>query len=784
MRTTRQKLERVNPKTPIGRTKGVEKMSKLTRFGLGQILVGAMVFAQTSGVAGDDAGGKTDITEQPKQVQLPKDWASVSLNSTAVADSKAPSNSGAKWVPSPNWKKGKGSVDARPVGHRKPVLPPDLSKFEPEQLLKQGGQFVPLIPQGRGLRIEEVPGNPFPAPPIVINPFFDGEAREDSLPPVPGQRPKAPTLVPASTKQSDKAHGSSATETVNVDSASEPSTAKSKAVASGSKEPASPNDAAAKVSNKSDATEVKAGEKDSSRPANSKDGAAPEAKAKKAEVANEQSAVKSKAKGNASAQDEGNNAAAEESQVTEEQSSMAAHPASSRPKYYSSDFSPTPVDGPAMQFSAAREAWVYDAKQEVPTQHPLVEWPRVWYGNGITPKGFNLFGMKNLVRPKFYMYGDYRAGIQGGRNAAGRADNFANRLNLDLDLQITDTERFHTFINPLDENGQFTRIELIDGDLKYRQEIDFTPATAFFEGDLGVFMGTARGKSSPFELPFTAGLVPLLFQNGIWMEDAVTGFAFALPAKHSRLFNIANMDLTFFAVFDELNSPAFASEADAQAFGTAWFLEMWEGYVEAGYAFLNDRNNDARDYHNLTFSFSKRYFHRISNSVRVIFNTGQDGDKNSRTADGGILLLENSWITAKPLTVVPYANFFYGWDRPQSVARAGGSGGILRNTGLNFQTDGLNGFAFLDDTGIDTAGGAIGVDLIGDQLDRQLIIEAAYQHPHGNKNPNVPDDQFAVGGRAQYNLTNWTLIRVDAMHGWRRGLEDIYGTRVEWRWKF
>ena len=46
-------------------------------------------------------------------------------------------------------------------------------------------------------------------------------------------------------------------------------------------------------------------------------------------------------------------------------------------------------------------------------------------------------------------------------------------------------------------------------------------------GDAGVMMGAARNQSSPFELPFTIGLVPLLFQNGIWMEDAVTGAAVA-----------------------------------------------------------------------------------------------------------------------------------------------------------------------------------------------------------------------------------------------------------------
>ena len=66
----------------------------------------------------------------------------------------------------------------------------------------------------------------------------------------------------------------------------------------------------------------------------------------------------------------------------------------------------------------------------------------------------------NLVRPEFYVYGDYRSGICGGRNAAGRTDNWAQRLNLDMDLQMTDTERFHAFVGPLDQNGRFTRWEL------------------------------------------------------------------------------------------------------------------------------------------------------------------------------------------------------------------------------------------------------------------------------------------------------------------------------------
>jgi hypothetical protein len=297
-------------------------------------------------------------------------------------------------------------------------------------------------------------------------------------------------------------------------------------------------------------------------------------------------------------------------------------------------------------------------------------------------------------------------------------------------------------------------------------------------------MGAAHDRTSPMEIPLAIGLIPLFFQNGIWIEDAMTGAAVTLPARHSRLLNWSNYDATFFAVFDQLNSPAFgANDHAAQAFGTAWFIEAYDGYIETGYAYVRDRNRSERSYSNITASYTRRYFDRISNSVRVIVNAGQDLPKAARTADGVLLLVENSWITASPLTVVPYANFFVGWDRPQSVARAGVAGGILRNTGINFETDALNGYPTLDPTGNDTAGGAIGIDLLGQDLDRQLLLEMAYLTPHGDSFL-VPGDQYAVGARYQVAMTNRTIWRFDTMYGWRDGLQDVYGTRIEYRWKF
>ena len=70
-----------------------------------------------------------------------------------------------------------------------------------------------------------------------------------------------------------------------------------------------------------------------------------------------------------------------------------------------------------------------------------------------------------------------------------------------------------------------------------------------------------------------------------------------------------------------------------------------------------------------------------------------------------MLIAENSLITSKPSTLVPYFNVWAGFDRPQPLAD---DSGLLKNTGINFETDGLTGFPKLDDTGHDTFGGALG----------------------------------------------------------------------------
>lgn len=452
--------------------------------------------------------------------------------------------------------------------------------------------------------------------------------------------------------------------------------------------------------------------------------------------------------------------------------------------YQPTDFAPVPyVPQP---LDPQREIETYYGKQAVDTQRPWIEWGRPFYTGGMYAPGVPVFSDVNLLTPSFLVYGDYRNGVGVHRNNGKAVRSWANRLNLDMDLRLTSTERFHLFTGPLDHDGQFTRLDFSNNNVTFVEEMDAQVDTAFFEGDLGAITGSWIGDDAPFDLPFTCGLVPLLYQNGIWMEDAIAGVAVGSPWRHNKAFNWANYDATFFAGFNQVTSPAFNNDNNAAAvYGTAWFIEAYNGYIESDYAYLDDLDGLGRSYHNAAIAYTRRYFGRISNSIRLIGNIGQSGPAINRSADGALLLFENSLISSQPSTIVPYWNFFVGNGRPQSVARAGGAGGILRNTGINFETDGLTGYPTLNATGSNSYGGAVGINLLSADFRKQLVLEFASLDTYGDPALSAAaGPEYALGTRYQTALNNRLIWRVDLMNGWFDNAPDIYGTRTEIRWKF
>lgn len=444
-------------------------------------------------------------------------------------------------------------------------------------------------------------------------------------------------------------------------------------------------------------------------------------------------------------------------------------------------------------YSDAAQLDIYGGKRQVYTPRPLLELGRPIYQNGPFKRSGTGMGLKNPVNQAFSIYGDLRTGLARNVNGANQTNVLAARLNLEMDYKFTATERVHAFFRPLDNQTDFTSCEFDRGSSDCKGRFDLNADALFFEGDLAAMVAGATGKYQDFDLAFAVGKMPLLFQNGIWMEDIITGVAATLPAKNSTMLDISNMDITFFAGTDASSGGVRRANLSSDilfkrsnVYGVTAFLEANEGYWEMGYAYTEPPAGFGdQSYHNVGLAFTRRYGNWLSNSMRMIHNFGQSRDGGAgKTADGTLLVLENSLVTSLPSTLVPYLNMFYGNRNPQSVSRAIDAGGILKNIGINFETDGLTGFPKLTDNGNNMWGGALGLQYLFN-LDQQLVFEVATTQPMGRADERtLVGREVALGMRYQLPLNKAWIFRTDAIVADRANTKDLAGLRFEIRRKF
>jgi hypothetical protein len=432
---------------------------------------------------------------------------------------------------------------------------------------------------------------------------------------------------------------------------------------------------------------------------------------------------------------------------------------------------------------------IYGAKSAVEPPRPPIELGRQQYTSGAYDESSTILGELNPLLPGLAIYGDWRTAVAYNQNNGKDIAQIATRLNIDVDFKITGTERIHAFFTPLQDNNKFTRYEFGGGagDDELTFESELHPQTLFFEGDLGSLYSGFSGRDSSFDLPFTVGLFPLFLQNGIWANDAILGAAFTIPAKNSASLGLANFDITFFAAFDNVDNAGVVADAAsdnnniANVYGVTTFIDAFGGYIEAGYGLIQGRDEqDGLLEHYLTVAYSRRYANTLSNSTRLFANFGNYAGEDG---DGFAIISENSLISGLPSTLIPYANFFVGFGKPKPLVD-GNNAGILKNVGINFETDALTGYPKLDDTASDAWGGAIGLQYLFN-LDQQLVFEIAMVQPFDDDGIGARDAQYGFGVRYQLALSRAWLFRADATYHILEGEdEDNFGIRAEVRRKF
>jgi hypothetical protein len=239
-----------------------------------------------------------------------------------------------------------------------------------------------------------------------------------------------------------------------------------------------------------------------------------------------------------------------------------------------------------------------------------------------------------------------------------------------------------------------------------------------------------------------------------------------------------------FAGFDNVDNKGIIGENrhNTNVYGVTTFIDAFGGYIEGGYGLLQgvDDRVSGQLTNFVTASYTRRYANTLSNSTRMFANFG-----NGKNDEGFAIISENSLISGLPSTLIPYANFFVGFGNPQPLVDGNGAG-ILKNVGINFETDALTGYPKLNDTGSNAYGGAIGLQYLFN-LDQQLVFEVATVQPFGDPIAGIgaAKPQYGFGVRYQIPIDRAWLFRADATYQILEGAaENNFGLRFEVRRKF
>ncbi|RMH21288.1 MAG: hypothetical protein D6696_06115 [Acidobacteria bacterium] len=436
---------------------------------------------------------------------------------------------------------------------------------------------------------------------------------------------------------------------------------------------------------------------------------------------------------------------------------------------------------------------------------PLLELGEPFLGTGTLHPGLKL-PTGAVWQPSLLLFGTLRSALQSfdGRRlpaaapagADSRISEWASRLDLFFNLQLSGSERLVVGLRSLDQDGRFTTFffehpdPALDG--SFEDELDLRIETVFFEGDFGeIFPRLDRGDFRSFDLGFAAGRQPLVFQEGMLIQDAVDAVGVTRNSLQPR--GTSNLRATFLYGWGGVNrggrdatlaagplSGTNPVDRRAELFAVLTSTDLRRSTVDVDVAFV--RSGDPRGGDLLVAGISAVQRLGATNASLRLLRSAARGGETAFATDGTLVFSELSWTPHHTHDLL-YLTTFVADGEFSSAARGPAAGGPLGRAGINFAAVGLGSYgAPLSSRAHDVAGGAIGYQKFFAGSRKQLIVEAAGRFATGAG----AGDAFAVTARYQSAIGRRLVVVTDGFAGRRDGAGrgTIYGGRLELLLKF
>jgi hypothetical protein len=428
----------------------------------------------------------------------------------------------------------------------------------------------------------------------------------------------------------------------------------------------------------------------------------------------------------------------------------------------------------------------------------LLELGNPYLGTGRIKPGFEL-PTGAVWQPTLILFGTLRTALQSFESGDTRFTELASRLDLFANLQLSGTERLVVGFRNLDQSGRFTSYILEpgpsdpafqaafgdDGD-RFREELNAEIQSLYFEGEFGeIFPRLDAGDFGRTDVGFSIGRQPLLFQEGMLIQDSIDGVGLTRNTLQPK--GTSNVRATLFVGVNEIHR-ANVEDRDADLVALLTSTDVRRSTIDADLVYVSGgESGDGLSSGDLIaggISAVQRIGTR-NTSLRLLASHALD-EETFQATDGALLFGELSWTPHYTDDLV-YFTAFVAVDEFSSAARGPATGGPLGRAGINFAAVGLGSYgAPLSSRARDVAGGAFGYQkFFGATKRRQLLTEVGLRVGTASE----VTDSVAATVRYQMARGRRVVLVWDAFVGQRDGGasaadETLYGGRFELVVKF
>ncbi len=418
-------------------------------------------------------------------------------------------------------------------------------------------------------------------------------------------------------------------------------------------------------------------------------------------------------------------------------------------------YEPSDLNGPQLHVQDHHAGEILRLPEWWVEPKPLCSRPNDYLGPGMVcwHPDLSWFGCEpNMLEPRIVLHGSYEIFGAVFEQNNTRRDGIGHQLLLDIDFQLTGTERFHVQFRPLGEENSGGSFWQLNDPQHYIDNSTEVPMRWWFEGELQSLFGPWRNDDRhQLDVNFTVGRFPFRLQNGLLMNDEITGIVLGKNTFTSLPFS--NLNVQAFYALDQVDSLPNSSDV----LGVHLSADYRHTFIEATYAHLN-RSRDVEFSTNYLAASATKFFGPLSVSGRTMYRFADD----SSVGNGNLQVVETAYTRVPSYkfecltgieSTVTYFNAFYASEDWTTIA--GGNFDRLRNA---FTVNPLLNLA-AGAPPQKRIGAALGVQLFRHNQDESLIPEIAYEEVSA-------DATFGIGMTYRRKLTARQYLELRSIKNW------------------